>query len=219
MIPYLIVDLGTMAYAESWEFQKNIVSKIQVDPTRLDQLVIVEHPEVITVGRGFQGENKDAFEIERGGEATLHNLGQLVFYPILRLRPGERDIHGFLRKLEEVLILTMNEWGISAERRPGATGVWVDKGSRKIASIGIAVSKWVTYHGCALNVDNDLTAFRKINPCGFDWSVMTSITKETGRVPSRQDVVRVFCGNFEIVLGRRVHCGAPGELLSSLEYG
>ena len=153
-----------------------------------DVLVLVEHPDVITLGRSAKPGNVLApgdtpvVAIERGGDVTYHGPGQLVAYPIFQLREDERDLHRFLRNLEETVILTVGDFGISATRCPGKTGVWTSEATdgRKLASIGVAVKKWVTLHGLALNVTTDLARFSAINPCGFDATVMTSMARELG---------------------------------------
>lgn len=154
-----------------------------------DTLVLVEHPEVITLGRSAKPSNVLAagdipvIAIERGGDVTLHGPGQLVAYPIFLLREGERDLHRYLRGLEEAVLRTVADFGLAAARVPGRTGVWTGPGneSRKLASIGVAVRKWVTMHGLALNVNIDLARFTAINPCGFPAAVMTSMAQELGR--------------------------------------
>jgi lipoyl(octanoyl) transferase len=144
-----------------------------------DTLLLGEHPNVITIGRGTHVENLLAtqeipvVEIERGGDVTYHGPGQRVGYPILQLEDGERDLHRYLRNLEEVLIRVLRYYDLEGRRNPGWTGVWV--GDHKIASIGVAVRKWVTYHGFALNVSTDLSYFQRINPCGLPATVMTSL--------------------------------------------
>lgn len=148
-------------------------------------------------------------EIERGGDVTYHGPGQLVGYPILQLDGDERDLHAYLRNLEEALIRACAELGLRAGRREGLTGVWID-GARKIASLGIAVRKWVTYHGFALNVSTDLSRFTAINPCGLDAAVMTSLEKELGR---RVDVTARVVEHLGDALGRRF----TPSLLSSVD--
>ncbi len=162
-----------------------------------DTLILVEHPDVITLGRSAAAANVlDAgeipvFAIERGGDVTYHGPGQIVAYPIFLLRDEERDLHHFLRGLEEAVIRTLADFRIEGTRRPGRTGVWTaeETAPRKLASIGIAVRKWVTMHGLALNVNTDLSRFAAINPCGFDASVMTSMARELAR-PMDQEAVR-----------------------------
>lgn len=176
-----ILDLGTREYREVWELQHELVAR-RVAGKIGDTLVLVEHPPVFTVGRAAQTavpnqiENIPCWAIERGGQMTYHGPGQLVGYPIIDLRARARDIQRYLRNLEEVLILTLADFGIAASRHSGLTGVWVRE--KKIASIGIAIKRWVSYHGFALNVSIDLSFFRAIQPCGLDGSVMTSMSEE-----------------------------------------
>ncbi len=150
-----------------------------------DTLVLVEHPPVVTVGvEGDDGaaarSGLEVVPVERGGRATYHGPGQLVGYPIVDLTPRGRDVRRFVRDLEGTVIDAVAAFGVRASHVPGRPGVWVD-GSRKIASIGIAVDHWVTLHGFALNVEPDLAAFARFRPCGFDGTVMTSLAKEVGR--------------------------------------
>jgi lipoyl(octanoyl) transferase len=186
-----LVDLGHREYGEVWRLQRELVAARQRDEVP-DTLLLVEHPHVITLGRGSHRENLVAvadvpvFEVERGGDVTYHGPGQLVGYPILLLRPGERDLHVYLRNLEEVLIRAVGDFGIAAGRNPGWTGVWTEPAPgaggprRKLASIGVAVKRWVTLHGFALNVCTDLARFAAINPCGLDAAVMASIAGVRG---------------------------------------
>jgi lipoate-protein ligase B len=159
-----------------------------------DTLILVEHPNVITLGRGSHRENLVApgdmpmFEIERGGDVTYHGPGQLVGYPIFLLRQPERDLHVYLRNLEEALIQTVEEFGLSAGRRESWTGVWNRTADRKLASIGVAVKRWVTLHGFALNVATDLSRFAAINPCGLEANVMASMSSLLERPISLAEV-------------------------------
>jgi lipoyl(octanoyl) transferase len=154
-----------------------------------DTLLLVEHPEVITLGRSARPENLLApgeipvVPIERGGDTTYHGPGQLVAYPILALREDERDLHRYLRGLEEAVLRVLTDFGLHGLRIPNRTGVWIGEPTspRKLASIGVAVRKWVTLHGLALNVNTDLARFAAINPCGFHAAVMTSMARELGR--------------------------------------
>jgi lipoyl(octanoyl) transferase len=157
--------------------------------TIADTLILVEHPEVITLGRSAKSANVLAagdvpvVAIERGGDVTFHGPGQLVAYPIFLLREHERDLHRYLRGLEEAVIRAVADFGLCALRIPGRTGVWLPPTDtpRKLASIGVAVRKWVTLHGLALNVNTNLARFAAINPCGFPAGVMTSMARELGR--------------------------------------
>jgi lipoyl(octanoyl) transferase len=182
--PARIVDLGTRDYAEAWRVQRELVAARQRDEVP-DTLVLAEHPHVLTLGRGAHRENLHAsagmpvFEVERGGDVTYHGPGQLCGYPILFLREDERDVHLYLRRIEEAIIRTLADFAIEAGRRPGFTGVWV--GSHKLASLGVAVRRWVTSHGFALNVCTDLERFSTINPCGLPASAMSSMTRVLAR--------------------------------------
>jgi lipoate-protein ligase B len=179
------VDLGVREYADTWGLQKRLVARRQAGEIP-DVLLLVEHPHVVTLGRKasardnlLDGAAMPVFEIERGGDATYHGPGQLVGYPILRLDDEERDLHAFLRALEEGLIRACASVGLEGRRNPGWTGVWI--GERKVASIGIAVRRWVTLHGFALNVATELERFAAINPCGLEARVMSSLSVESGR--------------------------------------
>lgn len=148
--------------------------------------------------------------IERGGDVTYHGPGQLVAYPIFALREDERDLHRFLRNLEEGVIRTVGDFGIPATRSAGKTGVWTSeaKDGRKLASIGVAVKKWVTLHGLALNVTTDLARFSAINPCGFDATVMTSMERELGAPVDMAAVKASLTRHLGAVLAREWQ-GAP----------
>ena len=201
-----MIDLGRRDYAETWELQKQLCAERQADRVE-DTLLFVEHPPVITLGRRRSARDNvvDAgevpvFEIERGGDVTYHGPGQLVGYPILKLDGHERDLHAYLRNLEEALIGVCAAFGLDGGRNPGWTGVWL--GARKVASIGIAVRRWVTLHGFALNVSTELARFRAINPCGLDAAVMTSLSESAGRAISVEEVKPVAAGELGRVLGR-----------------
>jgi lipoyl(octanoyl) transferase len=190
--PARLLDLGTREYGEVWATQRDLVAARQRDEIP-DTLVLVEHPHVITAGRSAHRENLletagiPIFEIERGGDVTYHGPGQLVGYPIFLLRAEERDLHRYLRNLEEALIRAVAGFGLAGDRKSGWTGVWTVGGARKLASIGVAVKRWVTMHGFALNVSTDLSRFAAINPCGLEASVMTSVSRELGRaIPVRE---------------------------------
>jgi lipoyl(octanoyl) transferase len=177
-------DLGRLSYREAHAVQLALVDARKRDEAR-DTLVLVEHPHVITLGRRRSSADNvvapgdvEVVPIERGGDVTYHGPGQLVAYPIFLLREGERDLHRFLRNLEEAMLRVLAEHGLMAGRAEGKTGVWID--GRKLASIGIACRRWVIFHGLALNVNTDLDYFRRINPCGFEAGVMTSMARELG---------------------------------------
>jgi lipoyl(octanoyl) transferase len=187
----LIQDLGRTPYAEALELQRSLARQRMAGELTDDLLLLVEHEPVVTLGRGTQAQSLllnagelarrgvGQFEVERGGDVTFHGPGQLVGYPILDLREHREDLHWYLRTLEQGLILALGELGIEAARNPGLTGVWTR--GRKIASIGIHVKQWVTYHGFALNINTDLSYFDLIVPCGIRDVVMTSVAMELGR--------------------------------------
>jgi lipoyl(octanoyl) transferase len=184
-----VLDLGTEAYRQTWARQLALVEQRQIGAAP-DTLIVVEHPHVFTLGRRRESHQNvlapgdvEVVEIERGGDVTYHGPGQLVCYPIVLLDDGERDLHAFLRHLEDAVIRTCARAGLTADREPGKTGVWLTQATpgrarKKLCSMGIACRKWVTFHGLALNVTTDLSYFRRINPCGFEASVMTSLQAE-----------------------------------------
>jgi lipoate-protein ligase B len=190
-----------------WALQRELVARRQRDEIP-DTLILVEHPHVITLGRGTHKENVLApgdtplFEIERGGDVTYHGPGQLVGYPILLLRPEERDLHIYLRNLEEALLRTVARFGITGARKEAWTGVWTAGGERKLASIGVAVKRWVTLHGFALNVSTDLGRFASINPCGLEATVMGSMQSVLERTISLDAVKTVTRDEMGAVFGR-----------------
>ncbi|MBE9112808.1 lipoyl(octanoyl) transferase LipB [Nodosilinea sp. LEGE 07298] len=178
-----VYTLGLVPFADVWILQKNLVQSHRDSP-QPDRLLLVEHPGVYTLGQGSTLDHlkvpPDAlpyplFRTERGGEVTHHCPGQLVGYPILNLKQHQSDLHWYLRQLEEVLIQTLAEFGVAAGRQAGLTGVWV--GDRKLAAIGIKVSRWVTMHGFALNVCPDLSGFDAIAPCGITDKAVGSLVQ------------------------------------------
>jgi len=202
-----LVDLGVREFAEVWKLQLELVGARQRDEIP-DTLLFVEHPHVITAGRSAKRENlldlggTPLFEIERGGDVTYHGPGQLVGYPIFKLEDGERDLHLYLRNIEEAIIRALARFELAAARKPEWTGVWTTDGARKLASIGVAVKRWVTLHGFALNVATDLSRFTAINPCGLDAAVMTSLARECGRDVTLDEVKPLAVARLSSVLGR-----------------
>jgi lipoyl(octanoyl) transferase len=186
--PLRVEDLGLRSYSEVLELQRELRRRRIAGELAEDVLLLVEHPPVVTLGRGTRASSLplapaelerrgvEVFEVERGGDVTLHAPGQLVGYPILDLRQHREDLHWYLRRLEDVLISALDRMDIEAGRNPGRTGVWT--AGRKIASIGIHVKQWVTLHGFALNVSTDLDRFDLIVPCGIPQVVMTSVAAE-----------------------------------------
>ena len=196
-----IDDQGVSDYNQTYYTQLDVVHQKKNNAYYPDRLILVEHPDVYTFGRKSKGaipwNLKNAFAVERGGEATYHNPGQLVCYPLLSLKDGEKDAHLHLRRLEETIILVLKDFGVCGERREGATGVWITGKQKKIASIGIAISSWITFHGSALNVHNDLSGYSKIDPCGFNANVMTSLNEELGeKGPTVDTVKKSFIKHF-----------------------
>jgi lipoyl(octanoyl) transferase len=207
--------LGRMEFARALALQQEIVLKKRDDCSVEDQLLLLEHEPVYTIGRTPDQSSLSAkgrirrgelggahlphplFVINRGGHATYHGPGQLMGYPIIDLRRCGQDLHKYLRWLEQLLIDLLAENGIVASRRESLTGVWV--GNRKIASIGVGVRHWITMHGFALNVSGDLSPFNHIVPCGIDDVAMTSMEKETGAAFS---VIRVAAWIEKLALNR-----------------
>ena len=189
-LPLAVVDLGRRSYAPVLELQRALCRARGEGLIDQDILLLVEHDPVVTLGRSTKGSSLtvpvtelpkhgvEVFEIERGGDVTFHGPGQLVGYPIVDLQQMKPDLHWYLRELEGGLIDALATLGIPAQRSAGQTGVWV--GSRKIASIGVHVKKWVTFHGFALNVTTDLKYFDLMVPCGIEGVEMTTVERELG---------------------------------------
>jgi lipoyl(octanoyl) transferase len=203
---YINVDL--IDYQQAWDLQKITLEKRKNNEID-DVLYLLEHPNTYTLGKitdkknlisseEFLKENKiQVYEIDRGGDITYHGPGQIVGYPIIDLKSWKQDSHKYLRALEEVLILTCNEYGINAMRNPAYTGVWID--NRKIAAIGIKISHWITMHGFALNVNTDLNLFNGIIPCGIVDKEVTSLQKELKREINIDEVKEKIVENFRNV--------------------
>jgi len=194
----IVQDWGTIDFHDAWRRQRELADAV-LCLDHPDTLVFCEHPPVVTLGRTTQDgslllsrellakQGIDVVEINRGGEATVHNPGQLVGYPIFNLTRSRQDLHWFLRLLEQAVIDTLSEYGVEAQRVDGLTGVWIGE-SRKICAIGIHCSRWVTSHGFALNVSNDLNLFNAIVPCGIRERGVTSLAREIDAVPSMQEL-------------------------------
>ncbi|HZE74457.1 MAG TPA: lipoyl(octanoyl) transferase LipB [Gemmatimonadales bacterium] len=213
--PLSVLDLGRRPYGEVLELQRALARRRLAGELADDVLLLVEHNPVVTLGRGTRAASLpltpeqltrrglEVFEVERGGDVTWHGPGQLVGYPILDLTAHRPDLHWYLRRLEGALIAALARLQVPAERNPGLTGVWTR--GRKIASIGIHVKQWVTLHGFALNVVNDLAGFELIVPCGIENVVMTSVALERGQrddpaalwTETRSAVIETFGEAFE----------------------
>lgn len=216
-----------MGYLEAARLQQALLSERQAGKVP-DTFLLLEHPPVITMGRGSHAEHVLAaretlaaagatvWETTRGGDVTYHGPGQLVGYGIVDLREHGRDVGRYLRELEEALIRTLGEYGFSGSRRAGMTGAWV--GERKVAAIGVRAEKWVTAHGFALNVDPDLGHFEWIVPCGireYGVASIASLLRERdaqARVPSLEEVAEVTRKHLGEVFGLDLRMGEPGEL-------
>lgn len=212
-----IYDLGLMAYRKAWSLQKKVqkalidqkraISADQPTPSRQNEcLLFTEHPHVYTLGKSGNSANllkgyhelakidADYVEIDRGGDITYHGPGQIVGYPILDLDEHFRDIHKYLRYLEEMVIRTCADYDIRAERVDGLTGVWVN--DKKICAMGIRCSRWVTMHGFALNVNTDLSYFEHIVPCGITDKKVTSLSECTGNIMDMEGVKKRLISHF-----------------------
>ncbi len=205
--------LGLIPYAEAHELQQELVEKRKRDEIP-DQVLLLEHPHVITLGRAANGANVlvdertrahfgvELFETGRGGDVTYHGPGQLVGYPIIKLAPDRCDIRRYVRDLEEVLIRTAADFGIAAERVEGLTGVWV--GDEKLGAIGVRISRWVTMHGFAFNITTDLNYFQLIVPCGIHNHGVTSLHKLLGSPVEMSAIEEIITNHFGEVFEREM---------------
>lgn len=206
----VIHDLGTIAFPEAFAIQERLAAGVAA-AREPETLLLLEHPPVYTIGSGGKEANLldpavEAVRINRGGDVTWHGPGQLVGYPIIDLARRRRDLHRYLRFLEELLILVAADFRVEGWRIPGRTGVWTEEG--KLASIGVGVRRWVTMHGFALNVSADLSHFGRINPCGIEGCPVTSLARETvGAVPMAEVKGRV-AGRFGGLLEEWLKCEA-----------
>jgi lipoyl(octanoyl) transferase len=191
-----LFELGVVPYGEAWALQRSLAGAVSQGAIP-DTVVFVEHPPVVTLGRRTdtaevhvpEGANVEVVETDRGGKSTFHGPGQLVCYPILDLRRHGKDVKKYVRDLEEALIRTLAPLGIEATRIDGLTGVWLERPPRKIASIGVHISRWVTTHGYALNVDLDPAPFTDwITACGLEDAAFTTIAAELGRAVTVEEV-------------------------------
>jgi lipoyl(octanoyl) transferase len=214
MITYC--KLGRTEFGKIWELQKKLHFYKQINKKSNDLLLITEHENVYTLGKSgdknhlLKTENASFYEIDRGGDITFHGPGQLVCYPIFDLDNYYHDAHRFLRDLEEVVINTLNELGIKSERDVDYTGVWV--GEEKICAIGIKLSRWISMHGLALNVNSDLKFFDNIIPCGIFHKGVTSVKNQLNREILIEDVIPLIVKNFEKVFGVNSEEISPDEL-------
>jgi lipoyl(octanoyl) transferase len=227
--PLRVRWLGRMEFSGALALQEDIVAKKREDHSLSDELLLLEHEPVYTIGRTPDRSSLSAtgrirrgelgaanlphplFSINRGGQATYHGPGQLMGYPIIDLRRCGQDLHRYLRWIERLLIELLADYGIAASRRESLTGVWVE--DRKIASIGVGVRHWITMHGFALNVRDDLSPFSHIVPCGINKVAMTSMERETGNKFSVADVA----GLFETIASQRISDLRIDQALSAVD--
>lgn len=221
-----LIDLGQIDYQKAWDFQEDLFNqkiqyklhktadKLPVDGF-LHHLILCEHPNVFTIGKNgkeehlllsksiLQEKNIAFYKSNRGGDITFHGMGQCVGYPILDLEDFKLDIHWYMRSLEEVIILTLAEFGIIGERIDKQTGVWIDANiplkARKICAFGVRTSRWVTMHGFALNINTNLDFYKMIVPCGISDKGITSIQQELGEKIDENLVKQFIIRNFESV--------------------
>jgi lipoyl(octanoyl) transferase len=244
-----IVELGLMGYAEAYALQKRIVAARKTDAIG-EVLLLCEHTPVITQGRNGKREhllvsenvlrqrNVEFFETSRGGDVTYHGPGQLVGYPILHLGAIRKDVVWYVRMLEEVMIRTSAEFGVTAHREEGKTGIWVgnedktftqrtqrvqssqsgETAAEKLGAIGVHISRWVTSHGIAYNVATDLRNFDLIVPCGIAGRKATSLEKLLGRAVRLEDVAPKVARHFGEVFGLKMTAASREELLAKLEF-
>jgi lipoyl(octanoyl) transferase len=205
--------LGLVGYDQGLQLQERAVEGLRSSDAP-EQLLLLEHPHVFTLGRGADSSNiladqqqlqtnsVEVHETGRGGDVTYHGPGQLVGYPIINLKPDRCDVHRYVRDIEEVLIRTIAEFGVTGTRIPGLTGVWV--GNEKIGAIGVRIARWITSHGFALNITTDLNYFKMIVPCGISGKGVTSLSRVTGRQIDLGEVAQVSASQFGKVFSRRI---------------
>jgi len=224
--PIEVRRLGVVPYADALELQKHLVELRKANEIP-DQLLLLEHPPVITLGvktrndrshvvatpETLKAEGVEVFESGRGGDVTYHGPGQLVGYPILDLRPDRCDVHQYVRDLEETLIRVAGQFGVTADRLPGLTGVWV--GNEKLAAIGVRIARWITSHGFALNVSTNLAHFNLIVPCGIPDKGVTSLGRLARRSVRMDEVADVTAQAFVDVFGRSPIRPAPSSFLQA----
>jgi lipoate-protein ligase B len=199
------INLGRSRYKDVWDLQKRLVD-LRYQSKIPDTLLLTEHDPVITMGRATSKANLlctpeelksrciDLFEIERGGDITFHGPGQLVAYPIIDLNNRGRDLHQYLRDLESLVISTLGDLGLEAGIKKGLTGVWV--GDHKVAAIGVAVSRWISYHGLALNINTEMDYYKLINPCGITRYPVGSVSQMLGKEIEFDFVADLLADNF-----------------------
>jgi len=224
-----VVRLGNIDYQEAWDYQESVFKKtvdLKIDNRKKENpednsptdnfLILCEHPHVYTIGKsgalenllldekGLKNHQATFYKINRGGDITYHGPGQIVCYPIIDLENFFTDIHEYLRRLEEAVILTLKEYGINSGRIDGLTGVWIDfepgaPSPRKICALGVKSSRWVTMHGLAFNINTNLSYFKHIVPCGINDKAVTSLNKELGHDVLMEEVENLLINNIVTV--------------------
>ena len=206
-----VLDLGLVEYRKAWELQLRLVEARKQDVLKTDVVLLVEHPPVFTLGRRggvanlnvsrsfLAGRNIEIVHVERGGDITYHGPGQMVVYPVVSLRNMGLGVLSYVEGLEEIMIRTMEGWGIKGRRNSTNRGAWV--GMRKIGSIGIAVRRSISFHGLALNVNTDLEPFTWVNPCGLQDVMITSMQQQLGKVIPMKEVKQAARQHMQDVFG------------------
>jgi lipoyl(octanoyl) transferase len=224
--PCLFYNCGIIDYQTAWVWQKSLQQERINEPDRSDVLILLEHPPVYTLGTGSSLEflkfdpvqsEYELHRVERGGEVTYHCPGQIVGYPILNLRYYRADLHWYLRQLEEIIIQVLALNNLTGSRIDGLTGVWIE--GRKIAAIGIKVSRWITMHGFALNVCPDLTGFDRIVPCGIsDRSVcsMAEFIPDLDAELVREQIISVFADLFQVKIDEQLPYFHRSEIFGNI---
>jgi lipoyl(octanoyl) transferase len=215
-----LIRLGKSYYGDAWNLQKNLFQQV-VEKRSAHYLLLTEHHPVITVGQKsnpshlladevfLQKQGIELFHIDRGGDVTFHGPGQLVCYPILNLLEFKQDVHWYLRALEEIVLLTLADFRISAQRIPQLTGIWI--GDKKICALGIKVTRWVSMHGFALNISTNLDYFQYIVPCGIQHKGVTSVLEQTGNIIAVNDVSQKVIAHFAEIFGVTVRSAGTNE--------
>ena len=208
-----LIETGVRDYHQMWDLQKTLFDQV-VEAHQRNFLILTEHNPVITIGKTGSLKNLlaspaylkstgiDVVEIDRGGDITFHGPGQIVGYPIMNLSLFQKDIHWYLRNLEETIIHTLDYFSVKAKRIPGLTGVWVE--DNKICAIGVKVTRWVTMHGFALNISTDLNYFKQIIPCGISDHGVTSLSKEVGNIVAIKEVISRLRQSFEKIFDVKI---------------
>jgi lipoyl(octanoyl) transferase len=214
----ILIETGLSEYREVWDLQKKLFNRINRQGN-LNYLIISEHKPIITIGKSgtkahllakpasLKKKNIEVVKVDRGGDITFHGPGQIVGYPIMNLTNFKMDIGWYLRSIEQVIMETLTDIGISAHRIKGLTGIWI--GNKKICAIGVKITRWVSMHGFALNVSTDLNYFQYIVPCGIKNGGVTSISEIVGNIIAPKDVTRYLIKNFEKIFEVRIVSQKP----------